>query len=238
MKIHHGLITDDDDSDVDMNYVSQMTIMPQKRSYTMSDVCTSTTDDSEVEIEDVKPKPSRPKKPKKNIDESSSSSWVSLSKNYSKSIASNAPLLEAIQSKSADQMVVLASRNIQNYKNIEFLEWSEYVYIQMCTLKKSVNANSLNWDQLKVSIENYQWSMEVMHNIKKYVGSNLTLATILDRNHQYKIANHHLNPQMVFVSKPSINYAVLKNYKLTLEIITKPLLTNRLPVRFKKVNIT
>lgn len=214
-----GLITDEDESDHEQN-----TARSNQKRVNYDELFTT---ESESENE---PTPSKAKKAKSSDPKPS----VAYTK-YIKTIQNNKPLLTAVVCASPDEMIMLASQNLQNYSDIYFMEWSECIFIQLCTLKKYVPINSMMWIEVENLIENYQWAIEVVHNIKTYIGNNMTLLSIMERNHQHKITTHKMNPHMMFVSKPVINYKVLKSYKISLDIIMKPLLTNRLPTRFKKI---
>lgn len=217
--IHTGLITTDDDdeemADVDSTNTTDVAIATAKKRFR---VATTDSDDSEFE---------EPKKIK-----------CARESDYNKFIKSirNPALLEVALTSCPDKMIMIACQNVQNINSIDFMEWSECVLIQLCTLKKPIKfGRGLRWTNIKEKLENYQWSIEVVHNIKKFIGVNETLLQLLSRNHQYKINVHKLDSNMTFVTKALINYSVLKSYKLTLDLITKPLLTNRLPTRFRKI---
>lgn len=136
-----------------------------------------------------------------------------------------------------DKMILVACQNIRNRENIHLMEWSECVFIQLCTVKKPVKYLSMSWSELKNFVENCQWSIEVVHNLKKYI-DNITLLSLLENNHAYKVKNHNLDINVAFVTRPRLDYKLLKSYKLTLNIITQPpVFTNRLPAKFKKMNL-
>lgn len=159
-------------------------------------------------------------------------------KKYILSIQNNPALLEAATTVCVEKMIQLAAQNLRNYKDIEFLEWSEYVFMQLCTLKNPIDPNTMIWKQLTNMINEAQWTIEVSHNIRKYIDVKMTLLQILEVNHQYKIKKYNLNPLEVFVTKPKIDYTLLKTYKPSTESISRPLYRNRIPTKFKKIVYT
>lgn len=155
---------------------------------------------------------------------------------YLRSALNNRRLLDALVITRPDQLVAMASQNVQNYGDLALLEWSECVLIQLCTLKQHAVVTEFLWAQLEAAIAYNQWSMEVVHNIRTYISPNRTLLDILTKNHQYKVARHKLDPNLAFVTRPLVNYAVLQAYKLTLDVITRPLhQISRLPMTFRKM---
>ncbi|ACH96203.1 hypothetical protein OrNV_gp073 [Oryctes rhinoceros nudivirus] len=254
------LITDEDETDVDQATVATPKAVRKRRPCATSELASSSSEsESDVRAKPLKskrgkrtstasanksPSPTPPDvliaststAPSETAGGQTTSSTQAYNK-YIRSVSNNQPLLDAVLETCPDKMILLASQNIQNYKNLEFLEWSECVLIQLCTLKKPINATNFLWKQLQLLVEKDQWSMQVVHNLKRIIGVNVTLLSILERNHAFKIKNHQLDPQESFVTKPMINYAVLRTYKLTLDVIMKPLSKNRLPVRFKKVSM-
>lgn len=259
------LITDEDDSDSDRMTAATPKAIRKRQSCAISELVSSGSEsESDARVKLLKskrgkrtstasaslnkqPSPTPAESPDSPIASTSTTSsettggQTTLStqayNKYIRSVSNNPPLLDAVLETSPEKMILLASQNVQNYTNLEFLEWSECVLIQLCTLKKPINATNLLWKQLQLLVEKDQWSMQVVHNLKRIIGVNITLLSILERNHAFKIKTHHLDPQESFVTKPLINYAVLRTYKLTLDVIMKPLSKNRLPVRFKKVNL-
>lgn len=151
---------------------------------------------------------------------------------YMASDVKNVKFITAAAAICPDKMVTLAVQNIKNYDNIRLLEWSEYVVIQLCTIKKEIDPTWL-WPQIMAYVENHQWVLPVIHNLAKYMSSNITLLAILEKNHEYKVARLGLDDHLVFITSPMINYSVLKTYKLTHDAI-QPLVNSRMPSSFKK----
>lgn len=147
----------------------------------------------------------------------------------------NIPLYLAVISTTSDEMVRIACQNCFNHNNIQLLEWSEAVLIQLCTLKTCINFQLYTWKQLLDFVENNQWAVEVTQSIKDYINSSTTLARIITENHNVKINKYHMNPIAAFVSIPSINYKLLSRFKLTTDSIIKPISSFRqLPMKVKK----
>lgn len=151
----------------------------------------------------------------------------SLSEKYAAYMASdvkNEKFITATAAICPDKMVALAMQNIKNYENIRLLEWSECVIIQLCTIKHEIDPTLL-WPQIMTYVENHQWVLPIVHNLSKYMSSNITLLAILEKNHKYKVGRLGLNDHLAFITSPMINYSVLKTYKLTHDVI-QPLITS------------
>lgn len=219
--IHKGVLTTTDDE-----AESDLDIQPKKQ-HKRPKPKSSEDSDSETEVQN---KPSKPKRARRQC---KPSSHVKLN-SYVKTIYQNKPLVIAALSIYPNEIVTFASQNLQNHRDLAALEWSEYVFIQLCTLNKQINIES-SWIEIKLFVETYQWALEVVYNIQKYIGSNNTLSSILNRNREYKITNHNIPEHVVFITKPQINYQVLKTYKLPHNALTRPFVANQVPARFKKI---
>ncbi|ATY70234.1 OrNV gp073-like protein [Tomelloso virus] len=234
--IHRGLITtDEDESDIDFvaKCVESSVIPPLKRKITppnkspkMKKLKTDDNIDSDSSIDVDLQNTTMPKK----------NSRMDYNK-YIKSITDNPQLLDAAIIDCSDKMVETAFQNIKNQRNIELLEWSELVILQLCKLKKPTTFTTMIWKQIQQSVINEQWEIKIVHNIKKYVDKSKTLLEILEENHKFKIDMHKLNPLYTFVTRPVINYPVLKQYRLMPDVMTKPMHINRLPLNFKKIKV-
>lgn len=152
------------------------------------------------------------------------------------SIPATSSLTRIIHIDNADSMILLAGVNLQNRSDIVLMEWSEYVFIQLCTLKRIINPADYSWSHLKEYVIGYEWATEVVHNLKQFAGPNLSLMSILDTNHKYKYDSKILTDwDVVFATTPRIDYNTLQTYKLPLNAIYG--LNDKLPVKFKRVPV-
>ncbi|AQN78602.1 ACH96203.1 unknown protein [Kallithea virus] len=156
-----------------------------------------------------------------------------LYEQYVSESMSNSNLYHALLLMFPETVIETACQNINNHYNLGIMEWSELVLIQLCTIRKEVDIDGLQWPQLRLFVENNQWSVELTQNIKKFIGSGFTLMNMLDINHKFKVDVHKMNNSNVFIHQPYINYQCLLSYRITPEIIRRPY-CNSLPMKFKK----
>jgi len=151
--------------------------------------------------------------------------------------ANNKSLYRALILISPDSIIETACQNINNFNNLEMLEWSELILIQLCTLRKEIDIKILlQWPAVQLFVEHNQWSIEVTQNIKRFIGHGPTLINLLKINHNFKVSMHKMKNTKMFICTPLINYKCLLNYRITPDIIHRPY-GNILPMKFKKLSI-
>ncbi|ATZ81518.1 hypothetical protein DiNV_CH01M_ORF37 [Drosophila innubila nudivirus] len=151
--------------------------------------------------------------------------------------ANNKSLYRALILISPDSIIEAACQNINNFHNLEMLEWSELILIQLCTLRKEIDIKILlQWPAVQLFVEHNQWSIEVTQNIKRFIGHGPTLINLLKINHNFKVSIHKMKNTKMFICTPLINYKCLLNYRITPDIIHRPY-GNILPMKFKKLSI-
>lgn len=127
-------------------------------------------------------------------------------------VADNAMLSEATRCQSVDEMIRLACLHRYNVDNLEMLEWSEAVLLQLCHLEKELDLKLLDWSYVKRILEN-QWCYEIVIPLQQYIGSRETLSHIVMKNRAHKMKHGLLQSrERMFTSPPVINYRLLRTY--------------------------
>lgn len=127
-------------------------------------------------------------------------------------VTTNPMLLEASRCQSVDEMIRLACLHRHNVDNLEMLEWSEAVLLQLCHLERELDLKLLDWSYVKRILEN-QWCYEIVIPLQQYIGSRETLSHIVMKNRAHKMKHGLLQSRdRVFASSPSINYRLLRTY--------------------------
>lgn len=212
---YSSLTSDDNDND---NVTSSTTIMPpavvkriKKNKFPKKDNY-SDNDDELSDIDGV----------------SSNFNRKRLKKSHSITAATidNALLYEVTTSTHNDTMIQFACKHCCNRHNLQVMEWSEAVLIQLCDLKTEHNYKHNSWSITKDIVDNNQWSLPVSYNVRKYASAFKSLSQILEQNHQFKLKEYNLNPAKVFINIPNIRYNILETYKIDSQKISVP---NRFP---------
>lgn len=137
-------------------------------------------------------------------------------------VVDNELLYEAMLIKKVDYMIEFACKHCCNRKNIELMEWSEAVLIQLCDTKTKTDFNPNIWKFMKTFVLDNQWALPISYNIQKYTSAFKSLAQILEENHQFKLKAHNLNSAAMFIKIPIIRYEVLQKYKIDSHKIAVP----------------
>lgn len=127
-------------------------------------------------------------------------------------VTNNPTLSEAVQCQSVDEMIRMACLHRYNVDNLEMLEWSEAVLLQLCHLEKELDMKLLDWSYAKRILEN-QWCYEIVIPLQQYIGCRETLSHIIMKNRAHKMKSGLLESRdRIFSSPPTINYDLLRTY--------------------------
>lgn len=133
-----------------------------------------------------------------------------------KCLAANRHLGRALDIQNGRDMVRAACNNRSNFDNVELMEWSEAVLLQLCYISEPLDFTELDWPAVK-QILRYQWRSEVTRPLQEHVGSKETLSNIIIRNHARKLRSGLLSstsdmftPEMK--DQLAINYRLLSEY--------------------------
>lgn len=113
-----------------------------------------------------------------------------------------------------NRMIYLACSNYQNIDDLQKMEWSEAVLIQLSNLHIMINFSKNSWSDILEFINLNQWSIELNYNLRHYIGELAMIHQIITNNHKYKIKYHNLKPNKMFVNIPTIDYELLHKYTL------------------------
>lgn len=138
----------------------------------------------------------------------------------------NELLYEAMLITKADYMIEFACKHCCNRKNMEVMEWSEAVLLQLCDIKSENYFSHNMWKLIKTFVLDNQWALPISYNLQKYTSAFKSLAQILDENHQFKQKTYNLNPTIMFLKIPTVRYSILKKYKINSH---KMSISNKLP---------
>ncbi|AYP97925.1 DiNV CH01M ORF37-like protein [Mauternbach virus] len=227
-----------DNDDEDDNVISVKNANIKRRKLKITPSLVSTTTMSTATVTSLKPMTNRRISAKK----SKSSTNVKtvndvMYTQYTSQFKNNPSMFKALMLQSPDSMIQTACQNINNRYNLEILEWSELVLIQLCALQKKVEVDILSqWPAVKLFVENNQWTIELTQNIKRFIGHGLTLINLLEINHNFKVSVHKMDGFDMFTHQPRIKYEYLLKYRITPDIIHRPY-ENSLPMKFKKLSI-
>lgn len=128
-------------------------------------------------------------------------------------LSHNKHLYNAMVTSNVKEMLEYACSHIRNTQNLELMEWSECVFIQLCTLHTRIDFDNYVWSTLLDFVLRYEWSMELYVNLKN-LDRDSTLSRILIENRKFKNSQHPMVDK-VFISKPFINYGLLSTFVVT-----------------------
>lgn len=188
----------DDDDDIDDKH------QKPKRSRANNNKRTKTT--KQVTVAELPPPPTQPS--------SYSSPLLGSLEAFHEIKTSNPLLYEAMVCMSPTDMVRLACTYCHRYENMRLVEWSEAVLWQLSQISSPINFERYTWDQLFNIAKENQWSKEISKTLKDYVHRKITLPYLLNKNHAVKVRKGLL-PSMAFFEVPSINYEILKQFKIS-----------------------
>lgn len=117
--------------------------------------------------------------------------------------------------RNGQDMVRISCNNRSNFDNIELMEWSEAVLLQLCYINEPLDFKLIDWKAVK-QIFLYQWRYEVTLPLQEYVGRKETLSNIIIRNHARKVQLGLIPYSEMFTSgiknRLNINYRLLCEY--------------------------
>lgn len=113
-----------------------------------------------------------------------------------------------------NRMIFLACSNYRNVEDLQKMEWSEAVLLQLSSLHTPVDFSLNSWSTILKFIDLNQWSVELNYNLRYYIGDLVMIHQIITNNHKYKMKYHKLRPDSMFVRIPTIDYSLLKTYTL------------------------
>lgn len=164
--------------------------------------------------------------------------------NFNDIMIDNEALYRALMIDDGDHMIATACMNCRNIHNMELLEWSEAVLIQLCDLKRT-NLLTASWSDIIDKVEMSQWGLKLVTHLKRTFGQSIRLSIILETNHAMKIKRFGLQSQCVFLKNriPPVNIPILMamtiDSKSDLIDVRNQRSLNRLPINIhKKNNVT
>lgn len=115
----------------------------------------------------------------------------------------NPALYAALYERDPKSMMHTACLNLRNHNNIELLEWSEMVMIQLCIPKQHINFKMMTWSILQDLININQWSLNVLTVMRECYTANTSLRNVIIENRLQKNIDYPnvLSDTRVFVSK-------------------------------------
>lgn len=116
-----------------------------------------------------------------------------------------------------DDMVNWAFCNRENIDNMLLLEWSEAVILQLCDLEKPLNFENMTWSQAKNIYLDNLWNIIIALPLRKASGTTRNLDYYMKKNHQYKIQTFGMPSEQMFLTRPSINYNLLKSFNIQIQ---------------------
>lgn len=151
----------------------------------------------------------------------------------------NEPLYRAMVTLDINVMLEEAGCNLMNTENIDFMEWSEMVFIQLCSPKTLVNLNNYMWSTMVVFIDERQWSLDARANFIKYRKNGTTLLDTILKNRAFK--NEYcltkygrlMLESEIFLEQPMINFPLIKSNSISSEKFEMPFTPSRFRVKKK-----
>lgn len=131
-----------------------------------------------------------------------------------------------------DDMVSWAFRNRENTDNLLLLEWSEAVILQLCNLDERLTFRDMTWKTANSIYITNMWDIIIAIPLRTASGSTRNLDYYMKKNHRYKIVTFGMSDKCMFLTRPSINYDVLKKYEIKITSFNAPL-SKRLCVQKK-----
>lgn len=148
-----------------------------------------------------------------NNSDSSSSSAGTLTKYASLNdmLLINEALYTALMLQMGNSIMETACLHCRNLENMDLLEWSEAVLIQLC----AINYNHLlynTWSNVISLVESSEWGPKMSLNLQRIYGRTVRLSNILDMNHTMKIQKYKMPVQFVFRENriPALNMKLLR----------------------------
>lgn len=128
----------------------------------------------------------------------------------------NPELYAALTADDPKTMIHTACLNVKNHENIELLEWSEQVMIQLCMPRQLLDFKLMTWPIMMKLININKWSLSVLTVMQKCHAVNTDIQNIIVANRARKIANYPkrtFDDCTVFVTKPiQLNHAFIIQY--------------------------
>nr|WOJ45373.1 hypothetical protein [Apis mellifera nudivirus] len=139
---------------------------------------------------------------------------ITLTVPTSSSAAISSPSNRILTIKNGQDLVRISCNNRSNFDNIELMEWSEAVLLQLCYINEPLDFKLIDWKAVK-QIFLYQWRYEVTLPLQEYVGRKETLSNIIIRNHARKVQLGLIPYSEMFT--PNIKNRLNINYRLLCE---------------------
>ena len=133
------------------------------------------------------------------------------------SLPSSSSPEDKYQFENASSMVRNACINLKNINDLDLMEWSEAVMLQLCSLKTELDWALIDWINTR-SILEFQWTYEVVESLHEHTGTTDTLKDILTKNHENKIKKQYIKSHQMFHKTPKINYSLLKTFHINPEL--------------------
>lgn len=131
--------------------------------------------------------------------------------NLNDMLLTNEALYTALMLQMGKSIMETACLHCRNLANMDLLEWSEAVLIQLC----AINYTHLlynTWSSVISLVESSEWGPKMSLNLQRIYGRSVRLSHILDMNHTMKIEKYNMPPQFVFRENriPALNMQLLK----------------------------
>lgn len=104
-----------------------------------------------------------------------------------------------------------ACLHCRNLSNIDLLEWSEAVLIQLCEITNNYLLNN-TWNNVIHFVGSAEWGPKMSLNLQRIYGQSICLSNILTMNHAMKIEKYNMPEQFVFRENriPPLNMQLLR----------------------------
>lgn len=204
----------------------------QKRDATNDEEPSTTTDTSSSSSSST---PAKRKKKMSKAELLLEKSMDPTKEQLAEALATNRDYYAALILSSADDMVEMACLNISNRGNMQLLEWSECVLIQICNLSTLIDFKKYVWTSLMEFVNRHEWVMPLHYCMNRFVGSCTLLSQKLIANRKYKSSISPMSDVDVFIKQPPFNYTALKMYNVTFKEASRSLGSNQ-QFKFKKKN--
>lgn len=112
-------------------------------------------------------------------------------------------------------LISFAFQNKENTDNLLVLEFSEAFLIQFCDLSRKITFRNMTWDEACNIVIPNLFSPQITLALRKNSGLSHNLYFYLKKNHKYKIAKFNMSPSAMFLTRPNINYDLIKYYEVT-----------------------
>lgn len=115
--------------------------------------------------------------------------------------------------RTAEAIVSCAFLNREHLENIRLLEWSEAVILQLCNPMEPLDFRGMSWATAQSIYIPSLYGLNIVVPLRKASGLSFNLDYYLKKNHKYKVERYNMSDEDMFLTRPTVDYNILKHYE-------------------------